>query len=156
MKDLVRRPMNEADLAEVLQIERSANRFPWSKQNFADCLSGNYQSWVYQLPDSLAGYLIVQNILDEAHLLNICVQPQHQGKGIGRFMLEQMINDAQQRQAKLIVLEVRRSNHRAQQLYLQQGFNEMSIRRGYYPAEQGREDAVLMGLDLSLMMDFAE
>ncbi len=156
MNDIVRRPMCEADLAAVLQIERDANRFPWSKQNFADCLGDNYQSFVFDASGSLVGYLILQHILDEVHLLNICVQHQHQGKGIGRYMLDQMIREAQQRQVNLIVLEVRRSNHRAQQLYIQAGFNEMSIRRGYYPAEQGREDAVLMGMDLSLSRMFVD
>lgn len=98
----------------------------------------------------MAGFTVVQNVLDEAHLLNICVSPDWQGRGIGRQILSHVTEQARDRQMGLIVLEVRRSNYRAQQLYLSQGFNEISTRPGYYPAEQGREDAVLMGLDLGL------
>jgi len=100
----------------------------------------------------LIGYTIVQQVVDEAHLLNICVKPSLQGQGIGRKILDHVIAFANSVSSVLIVLEVRRSNDRAQQLYSQAGFNEMSVRKDYYPAEQGREDAILMGMDLSFLV----
>lgn len=141
--------MVEADLPAVCAVEQSANQFPWSERNFADSLQSGHHAHIYQCKSAqIAGFTVVQNILDEAHLLNICVSPDWQGRGIGRQILSQVVDVARQRQMTLVILEVRRSNHRAQQLYLSQGFNEISTRPGYYPAEQGREDAVLMGLDL--------
>jgi ribosomal-protein-alanine N-acetyltransferase len=145
------RVMLNDDLTEVHGIEKSANRFPWSIKNFADSLDSGHHAWVYcDAYDVIIGYAIVQLVMDEAHLLNICVRPDMQGEGYGRRILEHVIDHAKSRAAALLVLEVRRSNHRAQNLYSQFGFNEMTIRRGYYPAEQGREDAILMGLDLSM------
>jgi ribosomal-protein-alanine N-acetyltransferase len=147
---LLPRTMLEDDLHDVHAIEKAANRFPWSQKNFADSLDAGHYAWVYcDSFDVVIGYAIVQLVIDEAHLLNICVRPDMQRKGYGRRILEHVIDHAMTRAATLMVLEVRSSNYRAQQLYQQLGFNEMSVRRGYYPAEQGREDAILMGLDLS-------
>ena len=86
--------------------------------------------------------------------MNICVQLQHQGQGYGKAMLNHVVQFAKELGSVLIVLEVRRSNTKAQSLYTQAGFNEMSVRRDYYPAEEGREDAILMGLDLRLLSLF--
>lgn len=153
---LKNRSMTVADLTQVCAIEASANQFPWSRRNFADSLQSGHLAHIY-LTESLqiAGFTVVQNVLDEAHLLNICVSPEWQGRGLGRKILSQVTDHARNRQMTLVVLEVRRSNYRAQQLYLSQGFNEISTRPGYYPAEQGREDAVLMGLDLGLEAMFS-
>ena len=145
------RVMLTDDLIEVHGIEKAANRFPWSIKNFSDSLDAGHHAWVYcDAYDVIIGYAIVQLVMDEAHLLNICVRPDMQGQGYGRRILEHIIDHSKSRAAALLVLEVRRSNQRAQNLYTQFGFNEMTIRRGYYPAEQGREDAILMGLDLSM------
>ncbi|EEF78517.1 ribosomal-protein-alanine acetyltransferase [Methylophaga thiooxydans DMS010] len=149
------RVMLDDDLAEVHGIETSANRFPWSVKNFSDSLDAGHHAWVYIDPyDVIIGFAIVQLVLDEAHLLNICVRPDMQGQGYGRRILEHIIDHAMSKSATLLVLEVRQSNQRAQSLYEQFGFNEMTVRRGYYPAEQGREDAILMGLDLSMLSVF--
>lgn len=149
------RVMLDKDLAEVHAIEKSANRFPWSVKNFSDSLDARHYAWVFCDPDDvIIGFAIVQLVLDEAHLLNICVRPDMQRQGYGRRILEHIIDYSKSRSAVLLVLEVRRSNQRAQNLYEQFGFNEMTIRRGYYPAEQGREDAILMGLDLSMLSVF--
>jgi len=142
-------------LADVYSIETSANHFPWSVKNFSDSLDAGHHAWVYIDPyDVIIGFAIVQLVLDEAHLLNICVRPDMQGQGYGRRILEHIIDHAMSKSATLLVLEVRQSNQRAQSLYEQFGFNEMTVRRGYYPAEQGREDAILMGLDLSMLSVF--
>jgi len=149
------REMKTDDLDEVIAIEREANQFPWTPGNFEDCLHAGHHAWVFcNEQQTIIGYAIVQSVLDEAHLLNICVRPSHQRQGFGRHILDYVIEHAKDHAAALIVLEVRRSNVRAQQLYNQSGFNEMSVRRGYYPAENGREDAILMGLDLNMLEMF--
>jgi ribosomal-protein-alanine N-acetyltransferase len=104
----------------------------------------------------MIGYSVVQSVLDEVHLLNICVEPGFQGKGFGRQILSHVIDLALEQSASIVVLEVRASNFRAQQLYLSTGFNEMSVRRGYYPAEQGREDGILMGLELGVLSQLGQ
>jgi len=147
------REMEQHDIAEVVAIEQAANQHPWSMKNFKDCLKAGHRAWVFiNDQQELIGYTIVQQVVDEAHLLNICVKPSLQGQGIGRKILDHVIAFANSVSSVLIVLEVRRSNDRAQQLYSQAGFNEMSVRKDYYPAEQGREDAILMGMDLSFLV----
>jgi ribosomal-protein-alanine N-acetyltransferase len=148
--------MQQSDLDAVLEIERAANPFPWTLGNFKDCLNAGHNAWVFHTGTKLIAYTIVQSVLDEAHLLNICVAPEHQRKGYGKQILQHVIDFARDKDAALIVLEVRNSNYRAQQLYEQFGFNQMSVRRGYYPAEGGREDAILMGLDLDMLSFFGE
>ncbi len=151
------RDMQYSDIAAVAKLEQSATEFPWSVKNFEDSLKANHKAWVF-LNDAqqIYAFTIVQKVVDEAHLLNICVAPNAQGNGFGRQILEHVINYANTVSSVLIVLEVRSSNKRAQNLYMRAGFNEMSIRKGYYPAKDGREDAVLMGLDLDLLSLFSE
>lgn len=145
------RAMQACDIAEVVAIENAATAFPWTVTNCEDSLkSGHYDCVFLDENDQVIGFCFVQRVADEAHLLNICVMPSCQGQGFGREILNHVIRYAQQISAVLLVLEVRRSNRRAQQLYLHAGFNEMAVRKNYYPAEVGREDAILMGMDLSL------
>ena len=147
---LNKRDLRVADLTKVVEIEQAANRFPWSYKNFEDCLLAGHHAWaIVDQHDEIIGYTIIQVIVDELHLLNICIAPKFQGQGYGRELLNKVIELADEHSASVVLLEVRRSNHRAQQLYLQSGFNEVSVRRGYYPAENGREDAILMAMDLS-------
>jgi ribosomal-protein-alanine N-acetyltransferase len=147
---LKKRDIRVNDLTKVVEIEQAANRFPWSYKNFEDCLMAGHHAWaIVNEQDEIIGYTIIQVIVDELHLLNICIAPKFQGQGFGRALLNEVIELADEHSASVVLLEVRRSNHRAQQLYLQSGFNEVSVRRGYYPAENGREDAILMAMDLS-------
>jgi len=143
------RPMLKTDLAEVLAVEQQANPYPWSIKNFDDSLKANNQGWVFINNNEIIGFTLAQKVVDEVHLLNICVKKSEQGNGFGRTILNYIIDFANSVSAVLIVLEVRQSNQAAQSLYLNAGFNEMSIRKSYYPAEDGREDAILMGLDLT-------
>lgn len=156
MTELAISQLQLADIEKVWQIEKQSNRFPWSKGNFEDCLKSGYRTFLYTIDNEIIGYSVVQSVLDEVHLLNICVKPGHQGKGFGRQILNHVIEIALEQSAAIIVLEVRASNFRAQQLYLSTGFNEMSVRRGYYPAEQGREDGVLMGLELGMFAQLGQ
>ena len=155
LNNVTSRAMLDEDLTQVSQIERDATAFPWSLKNFQDCLKAGHQAWVFcDLSEEIVGFTIVQKVVDETHLLNICVRQQEQGLGLGQLILNAVIAYAKQIDSVLIVLEVRRSNNRAQSLYSQAGFNEMSIRKDYYPAKQGREEAVLMGMDLALLSFF--
>ena len=148
---LDKRLMKASDLATVATIENDANAFPWSLKNFSDCLTAGHQSSVYYDKNGdIVGFTIVQKIIDELHLLNLCVKTEQQGLGIGKLMLKSVIDYAGMNDAAMILLEVRQSNTRAQQLYLKSGFNEMAIRKGYYPAKQGREDAILMAMAFTL------
>ena len=157
MGSMTPRLMQQNDLAEVIAIEKAANQFPWSLKNFEDSLQANHHATVFINEEStIQAYVVVQTVMDEIHLLNICVKPEFQGKGLGRSALNYVINYAEKNSAAVILLEVRSSNQRAQQLYLQSGFNEMSVRAGYYPSQQGREDAVLMAMDLSMSSLFSE
>jgi len=148
--------MQLADIDKVWQIEKQSNRFPWTKGNFEDCLKSGYRTFLYSVNHELIGFSVVQLVLDEIHLLNICVKPDYQGQGFGRQILNHVLEIALGQTAAIVVLEVRISNFRAQQLYLSMGFNEMSVRRGYYPAEQGREDGVLMGLELGMLSQLGQ
>lgn len=151
------RKMQRSDLTTVVQIESEATQFPWSLKNFEDCLKAKHEAWVFvDESDSILGFTIVQKVVDESHLLNICVASEYQGQGFGRKILQHVIDFSNSISSVLIVLEVRSSNQRAQKLYESAGFNEMSVRKGYYPAEEGRENAVLMGLDLDLFSLFSE
>lgn len=140
------RPMTENDLDAVMAIEPHIYSHPWSRGNFSDSLLSGYSAWVLLDGTTIIGYALMMMVLDEAHLLNLSVAKSYQKKGLGRLLLEHMITIAKRHAAANMFLEVRPSNISAIALYENIGFNEMAVRRGYYPAHQGREDAVLMGL----------
>lgn len=142
------RPMRTEDLDAVMAIEPTIYSHPWTRGNFADSLNSGYSSWVLLLSNQIAGYALMMLVLDEAHLLNMSVAKHHQKQGWGRFLLEHMLDKAKQHKAANMFLEVRPSNVAAIALYENMGFSEMAVRRGYYPAHNGREDAILMGLAL--------
>lgn len=147
------RPMQMADLDAIMQIEPTIYSHPWSRGNFSDSLNSGYSAWVLLEQEKIIGYALLMMVLDEAHLLNLSVEKSHQKQGLGRLLLEHMLKVAKTHKAANLFLEVRPSNVSAIALYENIGFNEMAVRRGYYPADPkqfkgGREDAVLMGLAL--------
>lgn len=142
------RPMQIADVDAIMAIEPTIFPYPWSRGNFTDSLNSGYSCWVVKHDGTIVGYAVLMMVLDEAHILNISIAKPYQGRGFGRDLLMHMIDIARQRNALNMFLEVRPSNHSAIGLYESIGFNEMAIRRKYYPAPNGREDAVLMGLAL--------
>ena len=142
------RPMTADDLDAIMEIEPHIYSHPWSRGNFSDSLISGYPSWVLLHDAKIIGYALMMMVLDEAHLLNLSIAKAYQKQGLGRLLLEHMINIAKKHHAANMFLEVRPSNISAIALYENIGFNEMAIRRGYYPAHNGREDAVLMGLAL--------
>ncbi|WP_437884071.1 ribosomal protein S18-alanine N-acetyltransferase [Pseudomonas sp. LRF_L74] len=141
------RPMNMADLTRVLEIEQAAFSHPWTRGIFEDGLR-SYDCWVMFEDGVQVGHGVIQVIIDEAHLLNITVHPQRQGKGLGQQLLEHLMRRAMTLKAGECFLEVRASNQSAYRLYERYGFNEIGKRRDYYPAPGGREDALVMACTL--------
>lgn len=140
------RPMRETDLKGILAIERVAYQYPWTEGIFRDCLRVGYACRVCEEPHSgqLQAYAVMSVAAGESHLLNICVDPQRWGQGLGRKMLRAMLSYARQAKADTAYLEVRPSNTAATALYFAEGFNELGRRNNYYPTANGREDALIM------------
>ena len=137
------RPMRADDLSKVIEVEGDAYSHPWSEGIMRDCLRVGYSCWVCELGDRIVGHTVMSVAVGEAHLLNICVGPRWQGRGLGRRLLRRMLRIAGQRNADTMFLEVRAGNDGARWLYESEGFGEIGRRRGYYPAHNGREDAIV-------------
>jgi ribosomal-protein-alanine N-acetyltransferase len=142
--DLEFRPMRKADLPAIADIENSAYEFPWEPITFRDCLGVGYCCWVGERAGQVETYGIVTVGAGESHILNVCVSPRVQGRGYGRLMMQQLMDVAKSHGAEMMILEVRPSNAKAIELYLKLGFNEIGQRKGYYPAKNGREDALVL------------
>ena len=138
------RPMLETDLSDVLQIECAAYAFPWSRNIFKGCLREQYHCRVLELNGELAGYAIMSVAADEAHLLNLCVAPGQRRMGLGHTLLKTMLEVVRAQRAVTTFLEVRPSNTAARRFYEAWDFVEVGMRRNYYPADFGREDAIIM------------
>ena len=142
------RPMCIEDLDRVCEIEQRIYAFPWSRGNFADSLIAHYHCTVMACESSVIGYAILAAAAGEAHLLNLSIDAPWQGKGHGRALLLNQIDLARGHGARLLLLEVRPSNTVARALYRDIGFEQITVRRGYYPDHGGREDALLLALPL--------
>jgi len=138
------RPMRNLDLEKVLVIEKSTHDFPWTKGMFEDCLQFGYCCWVCTEYDNLYGYGVMMIGADECHILNLSIAPEFQCKGLGRYLLTHLLHLGRRHHADTAFLEVRSSNLIALHLYLTMGFNEIGIRRAYYPGLHGREDAIIL------------
>lgn len=146
--ELSYRPMLVKDIDSVMHIEERAYPFPWSRAIFQDCINARYHCWVAELDGRFAGYAVFINAVEECHLLNLCVDPELQGCGYGRQLLNHVLAHAKEYQAACVFLEVRPSNANAVKLYESEGFNEVGIRKQYYPTSHGREDAVIYAKEL--------
>lgn len=142
------RLMVDEDLPGVMAVEEAGYSHPWSQQIFQDCLGAGYHCWVLQVGTELVGHGVMSLVAGECEILNLCVHPDWQGRHLGRRLLRRLLAIARQRGADTAFLEVRRSNRTAIHLYQTEGFSETGLRRGYYPAAQGREDAILMAKPL--------
>ncbi len=142
------RPMQVEDVDAVHAIELQVYPFPWTEGIFRDCLLMGYCSWVVEQHDTVVGYGLMSTGAGEAHILNLCMRPEDQGKGLGRRMLEHLIALARHHKAQTVFLEVRPSNVVAFNLYHSLGFNEIGQRKSYYPAKNGREDAMILAKEL--------
>lgn len=138
--------MTESDLDEVVIIERAAYEFPWSRGNFEDSLrNGYFGVCMRHVTGTLIGYCVLMPVVDEMHLLNLCVAPLAQGAGAGLTLLREAVRIARTQGLDGLLLEVRPSNHRAIRLYEQFGFASIGRRKNYYPARhRAREDAIVM------------
>ena len=157
MSDFCIRAMSEIDLPEVLAIERLAYEFPWTQKGFESSLDQGLNYVFENTEHQILGYACFLTVLDEATLMNLCVAPSEQGKGIAKRALQQLLARLQESNYQMVFLEVRESNRPARNLYAQFDFSEDGIRKNYYPAwiEQdgkkvkGYEHAVLMSKTIS-------
>ncbi len=141
--------MQLRDVPAVVVLEQASYDFPWTEGIFGDCLRAGHPCWTLWADGQLAGYGILSVAAGEAHVLNICIDPARRGEGLGRHLLRRLLDVARWNGAHRVFLEVRPSNPVAQTLYASIGFVEIGRRPRYYPARDGREDAIVMALELS-------
>jgi ribosomal-protein-alanine N-acetyltransferase len=142
------RIMTIADIEAVLRNEERAYAYPWTRGMFLDCLRDGYQCWVALDEQEIIGHGILSLGAGEGHLLNLCIRRPSQGQGLGRRLADHLLNCAVQGGAEFLFLEVRPSNRPAVQLYESLGFREIGVRKDYYPAAMGHEDALIFALNL--------
>jgi [ribosomal protein S18]-alanine N-acetyltransferase len=147
-------PMRDQDLGGVMAIESAIYTHPWTRGNFADSLRAGYECRVLRFGSNLLGgevigYFVLMAAAGEAHLLNLSIGPVHQRNGHGSWLLGEAMALARKLGARSLFLEVRPSNSAAQALYTRFGFRKIAVRRGYYPAHAGREDALVLNLPLA-------
>jgi ribosomal-protein-alanine N-acetyltransferase len=141
-------PMSAADFPAVMAIETRIYAFPWTQGNFRDSLAAGYNCWVYLRDGELIGYAVLMHASDQAHLLNLSIAANCQRQGCGGLLLQGVCALARGNGARLLFLEVRPSNVAALRLYERHGFQRIGLRRDYYPAPAGREDALIFSLPL--------
>lgn len=142
------RPMRESDVVAVMDIESLVYTHGWTSGIFLDCLRVGYSCWVMEEHDETIGYGILSLAAGEAHILNVSIRPERQGEGLGRRVVEYLLELARDWGADNVFLEVRPTNYVAIGLYEKIGFIQAGIRPDYYPADDGREDAVIMAMAL--------
>jgi ribosomal-protein-alanine N-acetyltransferase len=138
------RPMHELDVPTVVAIERAGYQFPWSEGIFRDCLRVGYTCRVVDCGGEIAGYGIMSVGAGEAHILNVCIREEYRCRGLARKLLLYLLDRARAAGMYEAFLEVRPTNTVASRLYLSLGFEQVGIRRGYYQATVGREDACVL------------
>jgi [ribosomal protein S18]-alanine N-acetyltransferase len=141
---LALRAMRSSDVVQVIAIERRAYDYPWSAGIFRDCLRAGYTCRVLQRGGRILGYGIMTAAAEEAHILNVCVDPGHQGQGLGGVLVRHMLTLAGRMKAHAAYLEVRPSNRAARALYARLGFEQVGLRKDYYPDGESREDALIL------------
>ena len=142
-------PIIDSDFSRLFEIEQQAHLVPWSKGTLLNNQGEHYLNLKLSIENQIVAFAICQKVLDEATLFNIAVAPEFQGKGYGKRLLESLIQQLQQQNVLTLWLEVRESNQTARQLYDKLGFNEVTLRKNYYPTSTGeRENAIVMALYL--------
>tara|TARA_Y100001970_G_scaffold290274_1_gene423454 strand:- start:108903 stop:109379 length:477 start_codon:yes stop_codon:yes gene_type:complete len=145
--------MKSSDLVEVNRIESQSNPFPWSKENFQDCLNSGYYSLVQRQNKEIIGFSIQSFTLDESHLLNIGIDESKRRKGYGTDLMEKIILTCKTMNSKRLNLEVRVSNFSAISFYKEYGFKQVGMRKNYYRIKNGKEDALLMSKKITTWRD---
>ena len=142
------RPMQEEDIDAVMAIETDIYPFPWTEGIMRDCLRVGYCCWLAEQDEQVVGYGIMSIGAGESHLLNICIHRDWRRQGIAGQLMKHMLNLAKRHGADVCLLEVRPSNIGAIEMYEKFGFSKVGLRKSYYPAENGREDALIMSYSL--------
>jgi ribosomal-protein-alanine N-acetyltransferase len=133
----------ETHLDQILEIEVEAYPEPWTEGMFRDEIRNAYSHFfVVMLDDALVGYGGFWQVMDEAHITSVTVRDTYRGRGFGRRLVEYLLHEAEAAGARIATLEVRVSNVRARNLYLQYGFRPVGLRKNYYP--KSNEDAIVM------------
>ena len=155
MKDseLCFRRMTLADIRWVMKVECELYQFPWTDKIFNDCIRVGYYCWLALQQQNIVGHAVISVTAGESHMLNLSIASEHQRKGYGRQFIEFLIDEARERNAQTMLLEVRPSNTAAISCYNSAGFNEIGCRKDYYPASEGREDALLLARHISQPAD---
>lgn len=139
--------MTAEDLPEVIDIERASFTNPWSAALFLQELHVAFSRVILarRSGEPVGGYLCRWFVADEMHVLNVAVDPRHRGQGLGTLLMREALQEARERRAVAVTLEVRRSNLAGRRLYDSFGFEEVGARPNYY----GRgEDAIILRLAL--------
>lgn len=137
------RGMTLGDVERVMTVEQDIYEFPWTDKIFSDCIRVGYHCWLALQRQNIVGHAVISVSADESHMLNLSIARQYQRRGFGKQFIEFLIQQAQAKQAQTMLLEVRPSNTAAINCYNSAGFNEIGLRKDYYPAPEGREDALL-------------
>lgn len=142
------RPMELADFPRIMTVEREVYPYPWTPGNFTDSIRAGYCCRIMECGGEMTGYGVLAMGAGEAHLLNLSVASAWQRQGLGNLLLRHFIGHARGSGAAVLLLEVRPSNVPARRLYAAAGFRQVGLRKGYYPAMAGREDALVLELPL--------
>lgn len=140
--------MRDNDLEQVNAVEQRSAEHPWQKAHFADSQKSGYICELAEVDSTPVGHCVMMAVAGEASILILTIDKPYQRQGIGRQLLQHMIEKATQSKCETLLLEVRQSNNKAFNLYLQEGFSEIGIRRNYYPMGNNREDAIVMAMEL--------
>ncbi len=143
------RAIRDGDIGAVATIEKDVYAFPWSPGNFRDSLLSGYECWGCWAENQLIGYAIIMVAVEEAHLLNFAIARAWQGRGAGAKFLGFVVEESQRIGCEMLYLEVRPTNVIGRRLYERFGFKQLGLRRDYYPAVSGREDALFLGLNIA-------
>lgn len=142
--------MRIEDIPTLVEIEKEHNPFPWNSNHFADSLRAKHSCWTLKKDNEILGYAIQQLSKEEGELLNIAIHPNHRRKKYAQFLINHLFELAIQKQIKSIFLEVRESNKIAQSFYNKLGFHQIGTRKNYYPALNGREDALIFAREMDV------
>ena len=137
------RRMTLGDVERVMKVEQEVYEFPWTDKIFSDCIRVGYYCWLALQQQNIVGHAVISVTAGESHMLNLSIAREYQRRGFGKQFIEFLIQQAQAKQVQTMLLEVRPSNTAAINCYNSAGFNEIGLRKDYYPAPEGREDALL-------------
>ncbi len=147
------RRMTQDDVSQVIRVEQEVYEFPWTARIFSDCIRVGYQCWIAQNGEGVVGHAVISVTAGESHMLNLSIAQRFQRRGYGSRFIEFLVEQARAKQAETMLLEVRPSNTAAINCYNAAGFSEVGSRKDYYPATNGREDALLFARHIPPLRD---